>query len=102
MSRPNGRLIPSLHPGLSLVPALHPVRAPFPDGDAVVNPFTIPGPGARMRARRTPPCSREENVVDFTPEEAGERPGEAAVFWSWIALLGIGLAYMIAVPLMGR
>jgi hypothetical protein len=40
--------------------------------------------------------------VDFTPEEEGARRGEATVFWSWIAVLAGGLAYMIAVPLMGR
>ena len=41
-------------------------------------------------------------MVDFTPEEAGERAGEAVVFWSWIAVLGLGLTYMIALPLLGR
>ena len=41
-------------------------------------------------------------MVDFTPEEAGERQGEAVVFWSWIAVLALGLAYMIALPLAGR
>lgn len=40
--------------------------------------------------------------MDFTPEEAGERLGEAVVFWSWIGLLAAGLVYMIAIPLMGR
>jgi hypothetical protein len=24
------------------------------------------------------------------------------VFWSWITLLGVGLAYMITIPLMGQ
>jgi hypothetical protein len=41
-------------------------------------------------------------VPDFTPEEAGPRRGEAVVFWSWITLLGVGLAYMITIPLMGQ
>ncbi|WP_274543201.1 hypothetical protein [Microbacterium sp. CPCC 204701] len=41
-------------------------------------------------------------MVDFTPEEAGPRPGEAVVFWSWIAVLAVGLAYQIALPLAGR
>ena len=41
-------------------------------------------------------------MVDFTPEEAGERAGEAVVFWSWIAVLAVGLVYMIALPLTGR
>jgi hypothetical protein len=41
-------------------------------------------------------------VQDFTPEEAGPRRGEAVVFWSWIALLSVGLAYMISIPLMGQ
>lgn len=41
-------------------------------------------------------------MVDFTPEEAGARKGEAVVFWSWIAVLALGLVYMIALPLAGR
>ena len=41
-------------------------------------------------------------MVDFTPEEAGERRGEAVVFWSWITVLALGLAYMIVLPLAGR
>ncbi|MDW4573259.1 hypothetical protein R8Z57_10810 [Microbacterium sp. M3] len=41
-------------------------------------------------------------MVDFTPEEEGPRRGEAVVFWSWIIVLAVGLAYMIAIPLMGR
>jgi hypothetical protein len=40
--------------------------------------------------------------MDFTPEEAGERPDEAVVFWSWIGVLAVGLVYMIAIPLIGR
>ncbi|WP_461472035.1 hypothetical protein [Microbacterium sp. HJ5] len=40
--------------------------------------------------------------MDFTPEEEGARRGEAAVFWTWIAVLAVGLAYMIAIPLSGR
>ncbi|HEY9308716.1 MAG TPA: hypothetical protein VIP82_13030 [Microbacterium sp.] len=39
---------------------------------------------------------------DFTPEEAGPRRGEAVVFWSWITVLAVGLAYMITIPLVGR
>jgi hypothetical protein len=49
--------------------------------------------------RRT---SGKEQIVDFTPEEEGPRPGEAVVFWSWIAVLAVGLAYMILIPLSGR
>ncbi len=41
-------------------------------------------------------------MFDFTPEEEGERAGEAVVFWSWIVVLAVGLAYMIALPLAGR
>ncbi len=42
-------------------------------------------------------------MAHFTPEEEeGARVGEAAVFWSWIAVLAVGLAYMIIVPLLGR
>jgi hypothetical protein len=41
-------------------------------------------------------------MPDFTPEEEGARRGEAVVFWSWIAVLAVGLAYMIALPLGGR
>jgi hypothetical protein len=40
--------------------------------------------------------------MDFTPEETGERAGETAMFWGWIALLTAGLAYMVAIPLIGR
>ena len=40
--------------------------------------------------------------MDFTPEEEGPRRGEATVFWSWIAVLAVGLVYMIAIPLSGR
>jgi hypothetical protein len=28
--------------------------------------------------------------------------GQAVVFWSWIGVLAVGLAYMIAIPLIGR
>ncbi|WP_426324403.1 hypothetical protein [Microbacterium sp. E-13] len=41
-------------------------------------------------------------MVDFTPEEEGARRGEAVVFWSWIGVLAVGLAYMIVLPLTGR
>ena len=41
-------------------------------------------------------------MPDFTPEEEGARRGETVVFWSWIAVLAVGLAYMIALPLAGR
>lgn len=41
-------------------------------------------------------------MIHFTPEEEGGRPGEAVVFWWWIAVLALGLAYMIALPLAGR
>ncbi len=44
----------------------------------------------------------ETDVPDFTPEEDGPRPGEAVIFWSCLGLLGAGLAYLIAIPLMGR
>ncbi len=27
---------------------------------------------------------------------------EAVVFWTWIGVLGVGLAYMITIPLLGR
>ena len=41
-------------------------------------------------------------MPDFTPEEEGPRHGEAVVFWSWIAVLAAGLAYLIVIPLAGR
>ncbi|WP_268807194.1 hypothetical protein [Microbacterium timonense] len=41
-------------------------------------------------------------MADFTPEEEGPRRGEVVMFWSWIAVLGLGLAYMIAIPLAGQ
>lgn len=28
--------------------------------------------------------------------------GERVVFWAWLALIAGGLAYMIAIPLIGR
>jgi hypothetical protein len=45
---------------------------------------------------------KEIIVVHFTPEESGARPGETVVFCSWILVLAVGLAYMIAIPLIGR
>ena len=42
-------------------------------------------------------------MVDFTPEEEhGPLPGEAIIFWSWMLVIGVGLAVMIAIPLIGR
>jgi len=41
-------------------------------------------------------------MADFTPEEAGPRPGEAVVFWAWLIVIGGGLAIMITIPLLGR
>jgi hypothetical protein len=39
---------------------------------------------------------------DSPPDEAPRGRDEAVVFWSWIAVLSIGLAYMLAIPLSGR
>ena len=47
-------------------------------------------------------AGKEIIMADFTPEEAGPRPGEIVVFWSWIVVLAVGLVYMVAIPLMGR
>jgi hypothetical protein len=55
-----------------------------------------------MRRGATSPRREEIIMTDFTPEEEGGRRGEAVVFWSWIAVLAIGLAYMILIPLGGR
>ena len=41
-------------------------------------------------------------MADFTPEEDGQLPGEAAVFWIWMTLIVGGLVVMITIPLMGR
>lgn len=41
-------------------------------------------------------------MVDFTPEEAGPRVAEVVVFWAWSAVIAVGLAVMIAIPMMGR
>jgi hypothetical protein len=41
-------------------------------------------------------------VVNFTPEEAGPRPGSKVVFWSWMIVIAVGLAVMIILPLTGR
>ncbi len=38
-------------------------------------------------------------MPEFTPEERGRRLGELLVFWSWAAVLAVGLALMIAIPL---
>ena len=48
------------------------------------------------------PEEKEADMADFTPEEGGSRPGEAIAFWSCISLMAVGLAYMVAIPLMGR
>jgi hypothetical protein len=45
--------------------------------------------------------SEEIEMADFTSEEEGARRGEAVVFWSWIAVLAGGLAYMIAIAVAG-
>jgi hypothetical protein len=55
-----------------------------------------------MRQGATSPRREEIIMTDFTPEEKGARRGEAVVFWSWIAVLAIGLAYMILIPIGGR
>lgn len=39
---------------------------------------------------------------DRTRRSDIRRGGEVVVFWSWIAVLTAGLAYMILVPLSGR
>jgi len=41
-------------------------------------------------------------MPDFTPEEAGPQTGERVVFWTWAAIIAVGLAAMIAIPMMGR
>lgn len=37
-----------------------------------------------------------------TSKEPATSRSEAVVFWSWIGVLAVGLAYMIAIPLSGR
>jgi hypothetical protein len=39
--------------------------------------------------------------VDYTPEEAGARRGEVIVFVAWASVIGLGLAAMIIIPLVG-
>jgi len=41
-------------------------------------------------------------MFDFTPEAEGQARGEAVMFWGWLAVIGIGLALMISIPLMGQ
>lgn len=41
-------------------------------------------------------------MANFTPEHAGPRPGAKVVFWAWMIVVVIGLAFMIALPLTGR
>lgn len=36
------------------------------------------------------------------PDVQSSYGGERAVFWAWLAVIAGGLAYMIAIPLMGR
>jgi len=38
-------------------------------------------------------------MFEFDPETEGPRVGEAAMFWGWIGLIGVGLALMIIIPL---
>ena len=38
-------------------------------------------------------------MTDSGSSNAG---GMAAVFWAWVAVIGVGLALMIAIPLTGR
>ena len=41
-------------------------------------------------------------MADFTPEEEGPLLAESVVFWTWLIIIGGGLATMITIPLMGR
>jgi hypothetical protein len=41
-------------------------------------------------------------MADFTPEEDGPRTGERVVFAVWVGVIGVGLLFMLAVPLLGR
>jgi hypothetical protein len=70
------------------------LSTPFPSATGVAH--------HRVQADLSHSRQKEIIVVDFTPEEEGPRRGEAVVFWSWIIVLAVGLAYMIAIPLMGR
>jgi hypothetical protein len=41
-------------------------------------------------------------MADFTPEEEGPRAGERVVFTAWLGVIGVGLLFMLTVPLLGR
>ena len=41
-------------------------------------------------------------MADYTPEEEGPLPAETVVFWTWMVVIGAGLAVMITIPLLGR
>lgn len=36
------------------------------------------------------------------PPQAGDTPGMRAMFWSWTAIIALGLGVMIITPLTGR
>lgn len=40
--------------------------------------------------------------MPHTDRQVRRDRGETAVFWSWIAVLAAGLAFMITIPLAGR
>jgi hypothetical protein len=41
-------------------------------------------------------------MTEFNPEEEGPHRGEIVVFWTWAAIICVGLATMIMIPLLGR
>ena len=41
-------------------------------------------------------------MASATSKEETTSRSEAVVFWTWIGVLAVGLAYMIAIPLSGR
>ena len=56
---------------------------------------------ASSRPRRRHATSQKESDMASTSKGATSR-SEAVVFWTWIGVLGVGLAYMITIPLLGR
>ena len=41
-------------------------------------------------------------MAPTSSKEGATSRSEAVVFWTWISVLAVGLAYMIAIPLSGR
>ena len=57
---------------------------------------------ATSRQRAAPRIEKEFAMAPTSSKEGATSRSEAVVFWTWISVLAVGLAYMIAIPLSGR